>query len=204
MYTIKPTSLKGQVKFPIQKVKWWINTLSLPHMVHNTSPVSPWFFPHDYYIDSMDLALQIPKVHFPHILSNFSSIVLTLPYHIEPSKYKIPNHLDFFQFLKHHALEIQILVPPWKDMSSRPWPRLWSSGHEGPIIKSMWGTIILVVWEHMVGTTIKDGFYGSFDDVGNKNIFFQSLVSLSNFGTHNTLIEIGQNVTILFATTCNY
>jgi hypothetical protein len=29
-------------------------------------------------------------------------------------------------------------------------------------------------------------FYGSFDDEGNKNNFFQSFVSLSNFGNHNT------------------
>jgi hypothetical protein len=43
--------------------------------------------------------------------------------------------------------------------------------------------------------------YGSFDDVNNKTKIFQSFVSPSNFGTHNTLIEIGQNVTTLFATT---
>jgi hypothetical protein len=53
----------------------------------------------------------------------------------------------------------------------------------------------------MVGTIIKMVFYGSFDDVGNKNIFFQSFVNPSNFGTHNTLIEIGQNVN---HSICNY
>jgi hypothetical protein len=81
-------------------------------MVHNTSPISPWFFPHDYYMDSMDLALQIPKVNFLHILSNFSSTVLALPYHIKPLRYRIPNDLDFFQLPKHHALEIQVLMCP--------------------------------------------------------------------------------------------
>jgi hypothetical protein len=43
-------------------------------------------------------------------------------------------------------------------------------------------------------------FYGNVHDVNNKTNFFQSFVSPSNFGTHNTLIEIGQNVTTLFAT----
>ncbi len=59
-------------------------------------------------MDNMDLALQIPKVNPPHILSNFSLIVMALSCHNKPSRYGIPNHLEFCQLLKHHVLKIQV------------------------------------------------------------------------------------------------
>jgi hypothetical protein len=40
----------------------------------------------------------------------------------------------------------------------------------------MWRPIVFAIWEHIVGTTIKDGFFnGSFDDASNKNNFFNLL-----------------------------
>jgi hypothetical protein len=92
----------------------------------------------------MDLALQIPKVNPPHILSNFSSTMMALPCHRKPSRYMIPNHLEFLQPLKHHVWKFKfhlfqsiIFKASMRKHILKTMASLMEFGHENLIIKSM-------------------------------------------------------------------